>query len=36
MGPRPFTAKTIENLKKSRAHVSALKAGLKRQGINVK
>ena len=36
MGPRPFTAKTIENLKKSRAHISAMKAGLKRQGINVK
>lgn len=36
MGPRPFTAKTIERLKRSCAHVNALKAGLKRQGINVK
>lgn len=36
MGPRPFTAKTIEHLKRSRAHVNALKAGLRRQGINVK
>lgn len=35
MWSRPFTAKTIENLKKSGAHVSALKAGLKRQGVNV-
>lgn len=34
--PRPFTAKTIEHLKESRAHVNALKAGLRRQGINVK
>lgn len=36
MKPRPFTAKTIENLKMSRAHVAALKAGLKRQGVDVK
>ena len=36
IGPRPFTAKTIENLKKSGAHVTALKAGLKRQGVKVK
>ena len=36
MEPRPFTAKTIEHLLESRAHVSALKAGLKRQGIKVK
>lgn len=36
MGPRPFTAKTIEHLKRSHVHVNALKAGLKRQGINVK
>lgn len=36
MEPRPFTRKTIEHLKQSRAHVSALKAGLKRQGIKVK
>lgn len=36
MGPRPFTAKTIEHLKTSRAHVNALKTGLKRQGVDVK
>ncbi len=36
MAPRPFTAKTIEHLKESRAHVRALRNGLKRQGINVK
>lgn len=36
MKPRPFTQKTIEHLKQNRAHVSALKAGLKRQGIKVK
>lgn len=36
MKPRPFTAKTIEHLKESRAHVDALKNGLKRQGFNVK
>lgn len=36
MGPRPFTAKTVENLKKSMAHIGALKNGLKRQGIKVK
>lgn len=36
MGPRPFTAKTIEHLKESKAHVAALKAGLQRQGIKVK
>ena len=36
MKPRPFTAKTIEHLKESRAHVNALKTGLRRQGINVK
>jgi len=35
MMPRPFTAKTIEHLKDSGAHVTALKAGLKRQGVNV-
>lgn len=35
MRPRPFTAKTVENLKKSDAHVKALKAGLKRQGVKV-
>lgn len=35
MQSRPFTAKTIENLKKSGAHVSALKASLKRQGVKV-
>ena len=36
MDARPFTAKTIEHLKASRAHITALKAGLRRQGINVK
>lgn len=35
MGPRPFTAKTIEHLKDSGAHVAAMKAGLKRQGVRV-
>lgn len=35
MKPRPFTAKTIENLKKSRAHVTAMKVGLKRQKVDV-
>ena len=36
MQPRPFTQKTIEHLEQSRAHINALKAGLKRQGIKVK
>lgn len=36
MEARPFTAKTIERLKQSRAHVTALKEGLRRQGVNVK
>lgn len=36
MRSRPFTAKTIEHLKASGAHVRALKAGLKRQGIKVR
>lgn len=36
MGPRPFTAKAIENLKKNRAHVTALRDGLRRQGVKVK
>jgi len=35
MNPRPFTAKTIEHLRENGAHVVALKAGLKRQGVNV-
>lgn len=35
MGPRPFTAKAAENLKKSGDHVKALKDGLRRQGIKV-
>jgi len=35
MGPRPFIAKTIENLKKNRAHVTALRDGLRRQGVKV-
>lgn len=34
--PRPFTAKTIEHLQDSKAHVTALKNGLKRQGVRVK
>lgn len=33
---RPFTAKTAEDLKKSGAHIVALKKGLRRQGIKVK
>lgn len=33
---RPFTAKTLQRLKESKAHISALKAGLKRQGIKTK
>ena len=36
MEPRPFTEKTIEHLKESKAHVAALKSGLIRQGIKVK
>lgn len=36
MAPRPFTAKTVENLKKSGNHIKALKDGLKRQGIKTK
>ncbi len=36
MRSRPFTAKTIEHLKESGAHVDALKVGLKRQGIKVR
>lgn len=35
MQARPFTAKTIENLKKSGAHLKALKDGLRRQGIKL-
>lgn len=33
---RPFTAKTVEDLKRSGAHVTALKEGLHRQSIKVK
>ena len=36
MQARPFTAKTTENLRKSKAHIAALKDGLTRQGIKVK
>ncbi len=36
MYPRPFTAKTIAHLKSSKAHITALKAGLQRQGVKVK
>lgn len=35
MGPRPFTETAAENLKKTGAHVKALKDGLRRQGIKV-
>lgn len=33
---RPFTTKTVEDLKKSGAHVAALRNGLRRQGIKTK
>lgn len=33
---RPFAAKTVEDLKKSGAHVMALKEGLRRRGVKVK
>ena len=33
MKPRPFTRKTLERLKQSKAHIAALKDGLKRQGV---
>lgn len=36
MYARPFTAKTIEHLKESKAHIAAMRAGLRRQGIKVK
>ena len=36
MKPRPFTKKTIEHLKENGAHIDALRAGLRRQGIKVK
>ncbi len=36
LAPRPFTSKTVEHLKESRAHVTALKDGLRRQGVKVK
>lgn len=36
MGARPFTAETIEHLKESKAHITALRKGLRRQGVNVK
>lgn len=36
MGPRPFTETAAENLKKSGAHVKALKDGLRQQGVKVK
>lgn len=36
MKERPFTAKTVENLKKNGDHVKALKAGLKRHGVKVR
>lgn len=34
--PRPFNANTIKHLRSNKAHVTALKAGLKRQGLKVK
>lgn len=36
MGPRPFTKKTIEHLRSNRAHVKAMRDGLKRRGVDVK
>lgn len=36
MEPRPFTKKTIENLKSNKAHVEAMKNGLKKRGLNIK
>lgn len=36
MEPRPFTAKTIEYLKKSRSYILALQSGLQRQGVKVR
>lgn len=35
MEERPFTAKTVENLKKNGDHVEALKKGLKQQGLKM-
>lgn len=36
MKPRPFTQTTIEHLEKNKAHVDALRKGLKRRGVKVK
>lgn len=36
LSPRPFTAKTVEHLQESKAHITALKEGLRRQGVKVK
>lgn len=36
MEPRPFTEKTIENLKNNKAHVEAMKNGLRKRGLNIK
>ena len=36
MNARPFTEKTIEHIRTSHAHVTALKDGLIRQGVKVK
>lgn len=36
LAPRPFTEKTIEHLKESKTHITALKNGLRRQGMKVK
>ena len=35
MKPRPFTAKTIEHLAQNKAHIDALRDGLKRRGLKV-
>ena len=36
MKPRPFTQKTMEHLDKNKAHVDALRDGLKRRGVKVR
>jgi len=35
-GPRPFTHKTAVDLYRNKQHITALKAGLRRQGLNIK
>ncbi len=34
--PRPFTRTTVENLKNNKAHIIAMKNGLKKRGLNIK